>query len=165
MKRLVSCILLLTVTNRALLTTSLKYLSDSQKLNRPEKIGQLILFAPDVDADIFARDYLPVLTSLADLTSLYVNAKDVPLQTSNRLNRYQRLGNASEEVFVAAGVETLEISDAVTMFNSHDAHLEIPRVQEDLHALYSAALCGPKQETLEASADETVRPYWKLVGR
>ncbi len=149
--------------NRALLN-SLKYLTDSQKLSTPEKIGQLILFAPDVDADIFSRDYLPVLASLADRTSLYVNAKDVPLQTSNRLNRYQRLGNASEKVFIASGVETVEISDAVTIFNSHDAHLEIPRVQQDLHALLNLQQAAAQRKTLAPSTDEAGRPYWKLLG-
>ncbi len=147
--------------NRGLLN-SLKYLSDSGQLNNTGKIGQVVLLAPDVDTEIFARDYLPVLRGLADGITLYANAKDVPLQTSNRVNRYQRLGNARETVFTASGMDTIEISEAVSIFNSHDAHLEIPQVQEDLHRLLNLEQPAGSRDTLFEVRDSSQEPYWKL---
>lgn len=148
--------------NRALLN-SLKYLSDSGQIVDIDKIGQVVMLAPDIDTEIFARDYLPILRDLAEGITLYANAKDVPLQTSNRVNRYQRLGNARETVFTAPGMETVEISETVSIFNSHDAHLEIPQVQEDLHRLLNLQQMAPSRTTLSEVRDAANKPYWMLL--
>lgn len=150
--------------NRGLLN-ALKYLSDSGKLPASNKIGQVVLFAPDVDTEIFARDYLPVLSAHAEGVSLYANEKDVPLQTSNRLNRYERLGSAEAGIFTAAGLDSIDMSGVVSIFNSHDAHLEIPEVQEDLHYLLNLQLPADQRPTLLQVGGEPDGTYWEISGQ
>lgn len=127
---------------------------------RTDKLGEIVLASPDVDAELFRREFLPVLRRLGVRVTLYATDGDVPLQTSHRVNRVQRLGDASSGIFIADGVETIVYSDVVTFLNSHDAHVEIGDVQADLHYLIGERLGASERPTLEsATTDEGV--YWR----
>jgi esterase/lipase superfamily enzyme len=127
---------------------------------RTDKLGEIILTSPDVDSDLFRRDYLPVLRRLGVRVTLYATDSDVPLQASHRVNGVNRLGDAKSEIFIADGVETVVFSDVVTLFNSHDAHVEIGDVQADLHYLIAKGLGADQRPTLDAVESAEGR-YWR----
>jgi esterase/lipase superfamily enzyme len=127
---------------------------------RVDKLGEIILASPDVDTDLFRRDFLPVLRRLGLRVTLYAADSDVPLQASQRVNGVQRLGDASSRIFIDEGVETIVFSDVVTFFNSHDAHVEIGDVQADLHYLIAGGLGATERPTLEPVDTEQGR-YWR----
>lgn len=127
---------------------------------RVDKLGEIILSSPDVDSDLFRRDFLPVLRKLGVRVTLYATDSDVPLQTSHRVNRVRRLGDAKSEIFIADGVETVVYSDVVTILNSHDAHVEIGDVQADLHYLIAEGRGAGERPTLEPVDTERGR-YWR----
>ena len=120
----------------------------------------MILASPDVDADLFRRDFLPLLRKLGVRVTLYTTDSDVPLQASYRVNGVQRLGDAKSEIFIADGVETIVYSDVVTILNSHDAHVEIGDVQADLHFLIAKGLGATERPTL-VSVDTEQGRYWR----
>jgi esterase/lipase superfamily enzyme len=127
---------------------------------RLDKLGEIVLSSPDVDSDLFRRDFLPVLRKLGVRVTLYATDSDVPLQASHRVNRVRRLGDAKSEIFIADGVETVVYSDVVTILNSHDAHVEIGDVQADLHYLIGEGLGASERPTLEPVDTEQGR-YWR----
>ena len=127
---------------------------------RTDKLGEIVLASPDVDSDLFRRDFLPVLRKLGVRVTLYATDSDVPLQASHRVNGVRRLGDAKSEIFIAAGVETVVYSDVVTFLNSHDAVVEIGDVQADLHYLLAERLDADDRPTLEAVDTEQGR-YWR----
>ena len=127
---------------------------------RLDKLGEIVLASPDVDSDLFRRDYLPVLRKLGVRATLYATENDVPLQASQRVNRYKRLGDARAEIFIDRGVETVVYSDVVTFFNSHDAIVEIGDLQADLHYLLEEGLGAGERPTLEAVDTDQGR-YWR----
>ncbi len=127
---------------------------------RLAKLGEMVLASPDVDSDLFRRDYLPVLRELGVRVTLYATDNDVPLQAAQRVNRYKRLGDARAEIFIDDGVETIVYSDVVTFLNSHDAVVEIGDVQADLHYLLGEGLGAGERPTLEAVDTERGR-YWR----
>jgi esterase/lipase superfamily enzyme len=127
---------------------------------RTDKLGEIVLTSPDVDVDLFRRDYLPVLRKLEVRVTLYITDSDVPLQASHRVNGVNRLGDAKSEIFIADGVETVVFSDVVTILNSHDAHVEIGDLQADLHYLIEEGLDANRRPTLEAVESENGR-YWR----
>ncbi len=129
---------------------------------RIDKIGEVILASPDVDSDLFRREHLPVLRSIGSRVTLYATDNDVPLQTSQRVNRNDRLGDASTEIFIEEGIETVVFSDVVTFMNSHDAIVEIGAVQADLHHLLEGRLGADERPTLEAVDTERGR-YWRAL--
>lgn len=125
-----------------------------------DKLGEVILASPDVDSDLFRRDYLPVLRRLGLRVTVYATDNDVPLQASQVVNRYRRLGDAKAEIFIDDGVETVVFSDVVTFMNSHDALLEIGDVQADLHYLVNERLGAAERPTVIAIDTEAGR-YWR----
>ena len=46
---------------------------------RLERLGEIVLASPDVDAGLFRRDYLPGLQKLGARVTLYATENDVPL--------------------------------------------------------------------------------------
>ena len=125
-----------------------------------DKLGEVVLSSPDVDSDLFRRDYLPVLRKLGVRVTLYITDSDVPLQASHRVNGVNRLGDARPEIFIADGVETVVFSDVVSILNSHDAHVEIGDLQADLHYLIEERRGASQRPTLEAVESESGR-FWR----
>lgn len=124
------------------------------------KLGEIVLASPDVDSDLFRRDFLPMLRTLGARVTVYATDNDVPLQASQVVNRYRRLGDASEEIFIADGVETVVFSDVVTFMNSHDAVLEAGDVQADLYYLLNRRLGASERPTVQ-TVDTDGGRYWR----
>ena len=101
-----------------------------------------------------------MLRKLGVRATLYATENDVPLQASQAVNRYKRLGDARAEIFIDSGIETVVYSDVVTFFNSHDAIVEIGDLQADLHYLLEEGLGASERPTLAAVDTEQGR-YWR----
>jgi len=98
-------------------------------------IDELVLAAPDVDADVFARDILPVLGRLAKRTTLYASSNDKALGLSEGLWRHHRLGEAGEWLFVRHGIDTIDASLVDTDFLGHSYYGDGSAVTDDLAEL------------------------------
>lgn len=127
---------------------------------RTDKLGEIVLASPDVDVGLFRRDYLPALQALGARVTLYATDNDVPLQASERVNRYRRLGDAKAEIFIGSGVETVVYSDVVSFMNSHDAVVEIGDVQADLYYLLVERRGADERPSL-TSVDTDSGRYWR----
>ena len=127
---------------------------------RVDKLGEIVLASPDVDAGLFRREYLPALQSLGVRVTLYATDNDVPLQASERVNRFRRLGDAKAEIFIGDGIETIVYADVVTFLNSHDAVVEIGDLQADLHYLLVERRGADERPNL-ISVDTREGRYWR----
>jgi esterase/lipase superfamily enzyme len=78
----------------------------------PPPLSQVILAAADIDAEIFARDYVPPLKCAAARVSIYVSANDWALIGSRRLHKYTRLGEASPLTTRPADRARFDVIDA-----------------------------------------------------
>ena len=141
------------------LLTALEDLSRDDEA-RIDKLGEIVLASPDVDAGLFQREYLPALQKLGARVTLYATDNDVPLQASERVNRYHRLGDAKAEIFIDDGIETVVYADVVTFMNSHDAVVEIGDVQADLYYLLVERRGADERPTLTGVDTERGR-YWR----
>ena len=142
------------------LLTALEDLSRDNEAH-VEKLGEIVLASPDVDVGLFQRDYLPPLQELDTRVTLYATDNDFPLQASERVNRYRRLGDAKAEIFIGDGIETVVFADIVTFMNSHDAVVEIGDLQADLHYLLVERLGASDRPTLTGVDTERGR-YWRV---
>lgn len=142
------------------LLTALEGLSRDDEA-RVDKLGEIVLASPDVDAGLFQRDYLPPLLELGARITLYATDNDMPLQASELVNRYRRLGDAKAEIFIGDGIETVVFADIVTFMNSHDAVVEIGDLQADLHYLLVDRLGANERPTL-TSVDTDRGRYWRV---
>ncbi len=121
-------------------------------------LGQIILVSPDVARERFESKYLPIIRENDLQVTIYAAENDVPLRTSRRVNKGERVGDAKKQVPVFAGIETVLVSDVVSIMNSHDSHLEVAQVQIDIAYLLNDGLPADSRPTLQRTDSD----YWRI---
>ena len=84
-----------------------------------EKIKEVILAAPDIDAEIFKKDIAPKITQRFDNITLYTAQDDKALYFSKIVNGGERAGGAGEGVLLIDGIETIDATGIDTTFLKH----------------------------------------------
>jgi len=103
--------------NRALTRAFIALLRERSDLR--SRVRQIVLAAPDIDADVFVRDLAPELVSSGVATTLYASADDKALLASKAVHGYARAGDAGASVLVIPGIETVDATGADTSFIAH----------------------------------------------
>ncbi len=127
-----------------------------------KKINELVLLAPDIDADYF-RSVFPDLKKIAHRISLYSSENDQPLRLSSEVHGSPRLGEAGENLLVLKGMDTIDVSiSGGREVTGHLYHIYNDNVRIDIGRLLSdgeAAAMRPNMKTLEKDG----LPYWMLL--
>jgi len=119
--------------NRAL-TNALRQISLTRVNGSPE-CHQIVLTAPDVDADIFAR-LVTAIRALARRITLYVSTRDLALKASKKKNgTYPRAGDSGQRVVIVPGTDTVEASAVDTNLIGHFYYAENRSVLSDIFNL------------------------------
>jgi pimeloyl-ACP methyl ester carboxylesterase len=104
------------------------------------RLGKVVLLAPDMDFEIFAR-LAPRIASIAESITIYVNDEDRPLALSAQLHGYPRLGQAANDVAALGAVEVIEVSRLPDESASgHLYHIHNTKVGSDLDQLLNEGL-------------------------
>jgi esterase/lipase superfamily enzyme len=116
--------------NRAL-TSALLAVAAEMKGENPI-FREVVLTAPDIDADVFKRDIAPAITHTANRVTLYASSNDEALALSKRLHGYPRAGDSGTELIVVDGVETIDVSNVDTSLLGHSYYGSNDTVLADL---------------------------------
>lgn len=81
--------------------------------------NQVVLAAPDVDAEVFRNEIAPHIVTKAKRTTLYTSKTDLALIASRYFNQGARLGDSGPEVVTYPGIDTI---DATTIDSSLLGH-------------------------------------------
>lgn len=100
-----------------------------------DKFDEIILAAPDIDADTFKRDIAPRILAGEGGTTLYASSGDYALMASKTFAGYQRAGDTAEGVTIAPGVDTIDASSIRTDFVGHSYYADSDSVLGDLRDL------------------------------
>ncbi|MGK5037009.1 alpha/beta hydrolase [Janthinobacterium sp. LB3P118] len=84
-----------------------------------QKITELILSAPDIDAAIFRHDIAPKLAGTRNPVTLYASSQDLALAASKAVHGYPRAGDSGSAMLIVAGVETIDATGVDTSFMKH----------------------------------------------
>ena len=131
-----------------------------ENLPMPEgvpKFKQVVLAAPDIDADSF-RQLAAELSSTSERVTLYASSKDRALAASKVVHREPRAGDTEFGVLVVKGVDTIDASLTDTEFLGH-SYFE--SIVFDLRSLFGKGLPPGERPKLES---RPVRGglYWLL---
>jgi len=96
---------------------------------------EIVMIAPDIDADVFRQDMAPRLARTGIHTTLYASSNDRALKASKAFHGYARAGDSGEGVVVVDGVETIDVSDASGGLLGHSYFAEDRRIMEDIFSL------------------------------
>ncbi len=77
-------------------------------------IKEIILTAPDVNAEIFMEDIVPVFNAHKKIITLYASSTDYALKLSYKFNGFRRAGESGENIIIMDGVETIDATGVDT---------------------------------------------------
>jgi esterase/lipase superfamily enzyme len=146
--------------NRAL-ATALREMVMEQKAGCP-KFAEVVLTAPDVDADEFRRDLAPALVSVAGRVTLYASSNDEALIASRQVHGYRRAGESGDAMVVVPGVDTVDVSEIDTSFIGHSYYGNNSTVLADLFELIRDSKPPDQRKWLQAMQLGTLK-YWKFL--
>ncbi len=127
-------------------------------------IGEIVMLAPDLDRDLFIRETAPLLQGMPSRITLYVSAEDIPLMASASVHKYPRLGDAREGVPIIPGIETVDVTDSITIFDGHGYYESDPATIEDLYHLIREGR-GADQRPGLVPVDTEAGRHWRLLPR
>lgn len=102
---------------------------------RPDLRGrfrEIILAAPDIDADVFRRDLAPALRQAGQRVTLYASSNDLALQASKKVHGYARAGDSGDGLIVVPGIETVDASGVDQSALAHSYFVESRPVIRDI---------------------------------
>ncbi len=129
---------------------------------RPElasRISEVILAAPDIDADVFRQQLLPALAALPNPLTLYASSEDSALRASKAIHGYARAGESGPGMVVAPGVETIDASGVDTGFIRHAYFAERRSALSDMYYLVQEDARAAQRFGLQA-VDSAGGRYW-----
>lgn len=136
-----------------ILSRAVREFARRRDLHDGHAFDQIILAAGDIDAEIFTRDYLGDLASVARRVSIYVSDGDWAIAWARRLHRNKRLGEpAWVDDFEVP--ENVDLIDATAVDHGPVGHIyygESPTVLDDFRGLIAGE--SPQQRGLIARHD------------
>ena len=119
--------------NRALTRAVASLLTDKPALQ--SRLKEVILTAPDIDADVFKRDIAPALAAAGRPVTLYASSKDLALVASKKVHGYARAGDSGQGIIVAPGIETVDATQVDTSLLGHSYFADARSVIADMYYL------------------------------
>lgn len=122
--------------NRALTRALASLLAEQPAL--AAKVREIILAAPDIDAEVFKRDIAPALTASGRPLTLYASSDDLALAASKQIHGYARAGESGDALVVLNGMETIDASGVDTGFVKHAYFAENRSALSDMFYLITS---------------------------
>lgn len=120
---------------------------------------EIVMIAPDIDADVFRQDIAPRLARTGIHATVYASSNDRALMASKAFHGYARAGDAGDGLLVVDGVETVDASEVSGSLLGHSYFAEDRRIMEDIFALLQTSQRAENRFGLEAVETGAGR-YW-----
>ncbi len=145
--------------NRAL-TRAVTSLLDKKPALR-SRLKEVILAAPDIDADVFKRDIAPALTAAGRPVTLYASSEDLALVASKKVHGNPRAGDSGSGLVIVPGIETVDATHVDTSFLKHSYFAETGSVLSDMFYLIRDGMRADQRFGLRA-VDAQAGRYWEF---
>ncbi|WZP01151.1 alpha/beta hydrolase (plasmid) [Isosphaeraceae bacterium EP7] len=113
------------------LTEALRRLSTGAGI--PAAVREVVLTAPDIDAETFAEDVAPAIVGPGHRVTLYASSRDRALASSKELHGGPRLGESGNGIVIIPPLETIDVSAVDTSFLGHAYFGDNTSVISDLY--------------------------------
>lgn len=148
--------------NRALVDAIIEVVTWAKEKDIKSIFNQVILTAPDIDADIFKSQIAPKIINGAKRTTLYASSEDKALSLSRKIrgNNVPRAGESGERIVIAPGIDTIDASNVHTEFLGHSYFADSLPLITDIHYLTEYG-DGPEKRKLQKCYKDKLE-YWKF---
>lgn len=135
-------------------------LQSMQPDRRDTIFNQVVLAAPDIDADLFTQQIAPAIRGAARRISIYASSRDKALMVARVVSTHRRAGSSTEGLVIADGMDTIDASTVDTDLLGHGYFASNRAVIDDLFALLRNN-AGPDRRNLRRVANGT-QVHWRL---
>ena len=122
-----------------IVSETLRRLSTHFETGELPKFNEVILTAPDIDANYFKAAIAPRITQAAERITIYSSKHDIALKASSWVNRFgrRRLGEAGDELTTFPEYDNIDVIDASSVDTDlftlrHSYHADSPTVLGDI---------------------------------
>lgn len=122
---------------------------------------QVVLAAPDIDAEVFRRDIAPAIQSTARRVTLYASSDDQALIASKNVHGYPRAGDSGSGLVVIPGMETIDVSGIDTSLLGHSYYGSSHPILADLYEVIRRAQPPSARRWLKPARWNGLI-YWRL---
>jgi esterase/lipase superfamily enzyme len=133
----------------------------SERSDLRQRFQEIILTAPDIDAEVFKRDIAPKIVGTKPCVTLYASSEDKALLASKKFHGYPRAGDAESGLVIVPGIETIDATDVDTSFLGHSYFAETKSVLADMFYLIHGGVRANQRFSLMPVEISTGR-YWKF---
>lgn len=131
----------------------------TEKPDLRKRFRELILTAPDIDADVFKRQIAPLIIGHETGITLYASSEDKALKASKTFHGYPRAGDSGLGLIVMPGMETIDATNVDTDFWGHSYFAESRSVISDIFYLMRDGKRAKDRFSLETVQTPNGR-YW-----
>jgi len=125
------------------------------------RLREVILTAPDIDAEVFRRDIAPGLAAAGAPVTLYASSVDRALLASQKIHRYPRAGESGTSLVIARGIETIDATEVDTSLVGHSYFAESSSVLSDIYYIVQGKLKASERFGLQEARNEA-GVYWRF---
>ena len=121
------------------------------------QLRELLLAAPDINAEIFRTEIAPALATMPGMrTTVYASSTDLALIASKVVHGFRRVGETSGGVFVYPPFDSIDASSVSTLARTygHSYLVDSVSVIQDIRSLIQEKF-AVKQRGLRAAGDRT----------
>ncbi len=125
------------------------------------KFNQIVLAAPDIDAETFKHDIAPKVVTKGKRVTLYTSKTDLALIASKYFNRGPRAGDSGSELVLVPGIQTIDATAVDSSLLGHSYYGSNVNVLYDLGQLLNGKTIESR-DYLRPNSDLT-KPYWYFI--
>lgn len=125
------------------------------------RFNQIVLTAPDVDADTF-KVLARLFYLISDRTTLYASANDEALALSKQYQGYQRAGDVRPQIVSMDHLDSIDVSAVDTSLLGHSYYGDNTSVISDIRRVLQTGNPPERRCGIQAVTDAVMR-YWTFV--
>ncbi len=144
--------------NRAL-TSAMGLFAEKPDSKAVSVFREIILAAPDIDADVFRKDIAPRMLKLNKRVTLYASSRDKALNLSQTFHKYPRAGDAEDGLVVMPGLDTIDVTNVDTSFMGHSYFGDNKSIITDIYYLIKEAKPAKERFPLKKEQKDNLI-YW-----
>ncbi len=130
--------------------------------DRQRLFNEIVLAAPDIDAEEFKNEIAPAIVTAAERVTLYASSNDRALMASRLIHGYSRAGESGDNLVVIPGIETVDVSQMDHSFLGHSYYGSSGPVLRDLQAIFRGESPVRSRPWLQIDEQHQTK-FWRLA--
>jgi esterase/lipase superfamily enzyme len=129
--------------------------------HHPKFFQEIVLAAPDIDAEEFRNQIAPAIVPAAERVTLYASSNDHALMASRLIHGFSRAGESGENLIIVPGMDTIDVSRVDQSLLGHSYYGGSGPVLQDMKAILSGVSASSGRPWLLAD-EQNQLTYYRL---